>query len=252
MSGFKKRVEALQMSSDFSIQVNNLGKCYHVYKKPRDRLKQFLIQGLNGIIGVPIGEPYYREFWALKDVSFEVKRGETVGIVGRNGSGKSTLLRVLAGAYTPTSGHLDVEGKVASLLDIGLGMDGEASGYENILIRGILMGMSKSEVEEKIKDIAEFTDLGDYLYMPMRTYSSGMSMRLGFAVSTSTNADIILMDEWLSVGDSAFAEKATARMNDLLNRSSIMVLASHDLGMIERVCNTAIRLEHGKISEKLF
>ena len=189
---------------------------------------------------------------ALDDINLSLKPGDRLGLVGHNGSGKSTLLRVLAGAYTPTSGRISIQGRVASLLDIGLGMDGEASGYENIIVRGILMGMSKSEIEEKIKDIAEFTDLGDYLYMPMRTYSSGMAMRLGFAVSTSTDADIILMDEWLSVGDSAFNEKAALRMNDLLNRSAIMVFASHDMGMIEKVCNRAIKLEHGKIVEQLF
>ncbi len=233
------------------IKAHDLCVEFPIYNTSNRSLKKQIIQAATG---GRIAEDAKKHVVvrALEDIELDLKPGDRLGLVGHNGSGKSTLLRVLAGAYTPTSGVLDVEGKVASLLDIGLGMDGEASGYENIVIRGILMGMTKAQIEEKIQEIAEFTDLGDYLYMPMRTYSSGMSMRLGFAVSTSTDADIILMDEWLSVGDSAFAEKAAARMNDLLKRSSIMVLASHDMGMIERVCNTAIRLEHGKISEKLF
>ena len=236
---------------DAYIKACDLSVEFPIFNSSNRSLKKQIIQAATG---GRIAEDAKRHvvIRALDDINLDLKPGDRLGLVGHNGSGKSTLLRVLAGAYAPTSGELDMQGKVASLLDIGLGMDGEASGYENIVIRGILMGMSKAEIEEKIKDIADFTDLGEYLYMPMRTYSSGMSMRLGFAVSTSTNADIILMDEWLSVGDSAFSEKAAARMNDLLNRSSIMVLASHDMGMIERVCNTAIRLEHGKISEKLF
>lgn len=184
---------------------------------------------------------------ALDNINLTINPGDKVGLVGHNGSGKSTLLRVLAGAYIPTSGELKISGSIASLLDINLGMNWEATGYENIIVRGILMGLSRKEIESKIDEIASFADIGDFLYLPMRTYSSGMSMRLGFAVSTSIDADIILMDEWLSVGDAEFNEKAKIRLNEMLDNSSIMVLASHDESLVNSVCNKKITLEKGKI-----
>lgn len=187
---------------------------------------------------------------ALHGLNFKISKGDRVGLIGHNGSGKTTLLRVLAGAYEPTYGSLYLKGRVASLLDISLGMDQDASGYENIFLRGIMMGLTSAEIRERTNEIAEFTELGEYLAMPVRTYSSGMQLRLTFAVSTSVQADIIIMDEWLSVGDSAFMVKASERLQKLVNNASILVIASHDSVLINSICNRAFRLEHGQIIEE--
>jgi lipopolysaccharide transport system ATP-binding protein len=185
---------------------------------------------------------------ALDRVSFEFAEGDRVGIVGHNGSGKSTLLRVLAGAYEPVSGEIEVRGRIASMLNIWLGMDTEATGYENIFMRGAIMGLRRAEIARLVEDIATFTDLGDYLAMPLRTYSSGMAMRLAFAVSTSIPAEIILMDEWLSVGDADFAGKSRERLTKLLDQAKILVLATHDESLIHSMCNKVVRLDHGSVS----
>lgn len=185
---------------------------------------------------------------ALDHVSFDLHEGDRVGLVGHNGSGKSTLLRVLAGAYEPVAGNIDIKGKVASMLSIWLGMDMEATGYENIYMRGVIMGLRPGEIKGLIEQISAFTELGDYLEMPMRTYSSGMAVRLAFAISTSVSADIILMDEWLSAGDESFSSKAQERLRRIVDQAKILVLASHDLGFIRSNCNKIIRLDHGKIA----
>lgn len=188
---------------------------------------------------------------ALDNINFEIKNGERVGLIGHNGSGKTTLLRVLAGAYEPTFGALHLKGRVASLLDISLGMDPDATGHENILLRGIMMGLSLTEIRKKTGEIAAFTELDGYLDMPVRTYSSGMQLRLAFAVSTSIEADIIVMDEWLSVGDASFRAKAFDRLQQMVNQASILIIASHDPALINKVCNRAFRMEHGKIQDVL-
>ena len=187
---------------------------------------------------------------ANDQLSFKIAEGERVGLLGHNGSGKTTLLRALAGAYEPTEGYLNVEGKVASLLDISLGMDVDASGYDNIFLRGIMMGLSPKEIKAKMIDIAEFTELGEYLDMPVRTYSSGMLLRLAFAVSTSVDADIIVMDEWLSVGDADFNEKAAKRLKSFVDNASILVIATHSEELLKNVCNRAVRLEHGQFVDE--
>ncbi len=184
---------------------------------------------------------------ALDSVSFEVHEGDRVGLVGHNGSGKSTLLRLVAGIYEPSAGSVEVNGRVSSMLDIFLGMDLEATGLDNIYLRGRVMGVRPQEMRAKLDEIVDFTGLGDYLHLPLRTYSSGMAMRLGFAVSTSIDADIILMDEWLNVGDAEFMEKATHRLDTLLDGARVVIIASHDLSLIKSQCNKIIRLEHGKI-----
>lgn len=187
---------------------------------------------------------------ALDGVSFEFKPGDRIGLVGHNGAGKTTLLRVLAGVYAPVAGRLSVKGRIVSLIDMSLGMEPEATGYENIFLRGIMMGMRPAEIEQKLPAIAEFSELGeDFLNMPVRTYSSGMQLRLAFAVSTSIHADIVLMDEWLSVGDKAFSEKATERLTNVVQNSSILVLASHSSELVDRMCNRVLVFEHGKITE---
>jgi lipopolysaccharide transport system ATP-binding protein len=184
---------------------------------------------------------------ALEGLSFEFKHGERVGLVGHNGSGKTTLLRVLSGVYAPVRGELNVQGKIASLLDVSMGLDPDATGFENIYLRGIMDGMRPAEIRSRINEIAEFTDLGEYLNLPVRTYSSGMMVRLAFAISTNVEADIILMDEWLSVGDADFRSKAEARLEAMVDNASILVIATHDPGLVERVCTRKITMEHGVI-----
>ncbi len=185
---------------------------------------------------------------ALNNVSFSFKEGDRVGIIGHNGSGKSTLLRVIAGAYEPTRGTINVQGKVASMLSISIGMEAEATGLENIHLRGTIMGLKPREIEALTEGIADFSELGDYLDMPLRTFSSGMYMRLAFAISTSVPADIIVMDEWLSVGDTSFYEKAQQRLKAMIDRSKILFLASHDENLIRKNCNIMMRLNHGEMT----
>lgn len=179
---------------------------------------------------------------ALHDLSINLKSGDRLGVMGPNGAGKSTLLRVIAGIYAPTSGSIEVKGRIASLIDISLGMELEASGFENIRMRGVMMGLSLKQIKSLEEEIAEFTELGPYLNMPIRSYSTGMHMRLGFAVSTAVPADILLMDEWLSVGDEAFKIKAEKRLEDYVNKSSILVLASHSKETIEKLTNLQLLL----------
>jgi lipopolysaccharide transport system ATP-binding protein len=184
---------------------------------------------------------------ALDGLNFEFREGDRVGLIGHNGSGKSTLLQVLAGIYEPMGGSLEIHGRVTSMLGITLGMDSEVTGLENIYLRGRIMGLTRKQIEERLDDIAEFAGIGDYLHLPMRTYSSGMSMRLAFAIATSADADIVLMDEWLSVGDAEFVDKAKRRLTDMVNNARLVVIASHDAAMIKEQCSTILKLEHGKI-----
>ena len=184
---------------------------------------------------------------ALDGVSLEIREGERIGLKGHNGSGKTTLLRVLAGAYEPVSGTLEMRGSVVSMLSITLGMDPDATGHENIFLRGAIMGLSRKATEEIVDDVVSFAGIGDYIYLPLRTYSSGMAMRLAFAISTVVSADIILMDEWLNVGDAEFAGKVQQRLNQLLGSAKIVVLASHDDALLKQYCTRIIRLDHGRI-----
>ncbi len=185
---------------------------------------------------------------ALDRVSFDFRDGDRVALVGHNGSGKSTLLRVLAGTYEPVGGAVTVHGRVASMLSISLGMDLESTGYENIRVQGVLFGMSNAEIERKKEEIAEFSELGDYLSMPLRTYSSGMMMRISFSVATAVDAEIVLMDEWIGVGDALFVEKANRRINEFVSRAGILVFASHSPELLRKACNKGILLEHGHVA----
>lgn len=184
---------------------------------------------------------------SLDNLSFEIGHGERVGIVGHNGSGKTTLLRVLSGVYEPVRGEVAVRGKTAALLDVSMGLDPDATGFENIYLRGIIDGLTPAVIRATIDEIADFTDLGDYLNFPVRTYSSGMMLRLAFAISTSVRADILLMDEWLSVGDADFSAKAAQRLDKLVNDAAILVVATHNPALIDRICTRKIQLEHGRI-----
>ncbi|OQA34707.1 MAG: Teichoic acids export ATP-binding protein TagH [Betaproteobacteria bacterium ADurb.Bin341] len=184
---------------------------------------------------------------ALDNLSFRFHEGDRVGLIGHNGSGKTTLLQVLAGIYEPAAGDLKVKGRVTSMLGITLGMDSEVTGLENIYLRGRLMGLSRKQIDGMVDDIAEFAGIGDYLNLPLRTYSSGMAMRLAFAVATSVDADIILMDEWLSVGDAEFVCKAKERLTQIVGKARLVVLASHNHALVRDQCNIILTLEHGKI-----
>jgi ABC-2 type transport system ATP-binding protein/lipopolysaccharide transport system ATP-binding protein len=184
---------------------------------------------------------------ALRDISFSLREGDRLGLVGHNGAGKSTLLKVLAGIYKPTAGFVNVNGRIVSTLNISLGMEPEATGYENIILRGLLLGMKRKEINAKLDEIATFTELGEYLNMPVRIYSSGMLTRLAFATVTAMNSDILLMDEVIGTGDAAFMDKAERRLNEFMNRSKIIVIASHSDQVIQKFCNKALLLEHGKI-----
>jgi lipopolysaccharide transport system ATP-binding protein len=184
---------------------------------------------------------------ALSDVTLELQDGDRVGLVGHNGAGKSTLLRVLSGVYVPTGGIAIIQGSIGSLIEFSLGINPEASGRENIFLRGALLGLSKTEVKAKFEEIVAFSELGEFIEMPMRTYSSGMQLRLAFAVSTIVRPEILLMDEWLSVGDEGFRAKASERLTTLVDESKILVLASHSRELLSKVTNRVIWLEHGQV-----
>jgi ABC-type polysaccharide/polyol phosphate transport system ATPase subunit len=187
------------------------------------------------------------EIQALQGVSFDVSPGERIALIGHNGSGKSTLLRVMAGIYHPSSGTIEVRGRVAALFDTAFGMDPDSTGYENILLRGLYLGISRAEILKRVDEIAEFTELGNFLDMPLRTYSAGMSARLAFAISTSVNADILLMDEGVGAGDAGFLTKSERRLSDFIERSPIVVLASHDPKLTQKFCSRGLVLQQGRI-----
>lgn len=229
-----------------SINFQDVNVEFPIYSASGRSLKKHLIKIATGgqIVADVNGRVLVK---ALQNFNLTIKDGERIGLVGHNGSGKSTLLRLLAGVYKPSQGRVQIRGDVASLLDISLGIDPEATGRENIYIRGRLLGMSKKEILDKIDDIVDYTELGDFVNMPVRTYSSGMHMRLAFTVSTAIKPNILLMDEWLSVGDESFRHRAEKRLNDLVQSTNILVLASHSRELILQTCNRAIWLEHGSI-----
>jgi lipopolysaccharide transport system ATP-binding protein len=229
-----------------SISLKKVGVEFPLYGTPNRSLKKSLLSlGTGGRIAA--SSRHLTVIRALDEVSLTVEPGTRLGLLGHNGSGKSTLLKVLAGVYQPSHGDCSVTGRVASLLDVALGMDDEATGYENILLRGVYLGVHPRSMRQHVEQIEEESGLGDYLHLPIRTYSSGMRMRLGFAISTSVSADILLMDEWLSVGDAAFKERAKQKLDDVIAKARILVLASHESELIHRVCNRVITLEHGRI-----
>jgi lipopolysaccharide transport system ATP-binding protein len=246
---FRKPEEASLMSCDTSIQVQHLSKCYLIYDHPKDRLKQYTLPRLRRWVGLQ-PKKYYREFWALNDVSFDVPKGETVGIIGRNGSGKSTLLQMICGTLSPTTGEVNTRGRVAALLELGSGFNPEFSGLENIYMNAAVLGMSEAETTEKLDEIIAFADIGDHLNQPTKTYSSGMAVRLAFAVQALSDPDILIVDEALAVGDIKFQAKCFERLKQLKNRGTSILLVTHSSEQIVTHCTSAILIEQGRIHTK--
>jgi ABC-type polysaccharide/polyol phosphate transport system ATPase subunit len=233
------------MGSEIFLALEDVSVEFHIYNSTGRSLKKQLVRASTG--GRISAETGHVVVQALKTVSLFFEHGDRVGLVGHNGAGKTTLLRVMAGVYEPTSGNVTANGRITSLFDVGLGIDTEATGYENIYLRGSMLGMRRREIDAAKAEIAEFTELGDYLDVPVRTYSSGMTLRLAFAVCTCTSPDILLMDEFLAVGDAHFMHRAEERLNRMVNRAGIMVLATHSTELMARLCNKAIWLEAGQI-----
>jgi len=234
------------MSSEVAIRVKNLSKCYQIYDTPRDRLKQFIFPKINRALGRQTNI-YYREFWALKDVSFEVKRGETMGIIGRNGSGKSTLLQMICGTLTPTSGSIQTTGRVAALLELGAGFNPDFSGRENVYMNASILGLTREEIDARFEDIAAFADIGDFIEQPVKVYSSGMYIRLAFSVSVHVDPEILIIDEALAVGDIMFQAKCVDRIKAMMSGGVTTLFVSHDVNFINTFCERAIMLEGGHL-----
>lgn len=232
------------MSSEIAIKVENLSKCYQIYAQPRDRLKQFVLPRLQRMAGKS-PKQYFREFWALKNVSFEVKKGETVGIIGRNGSGKSTLLQIICGTLSSTSGSVQTNGRIAALLELGSGFNPEFTGRENVYMNAAILGLSKEEVDKRFDDIAVFADIGQFIEQPVKTYSSGMMLRLAFAVSINVAPDILIIDEALAVGDAAFQRKCMRKINELSDSGVTLLFVSHDIETVRKICSRALYISRG-------
>lgn len=235
------------MCSDLVIQAKDLGKCYHTYSNPQDRLKQMIAPRLRSLFGLK-PKQYANEFWALKNISFEIKKGETVGIIGRNGSGKSTLLQIICGTLNPTEGNVEVSGRVAALLELGSGFNPEFTGRENIYLNASILGLTKEEIDARLEGILNFADIGDCIDQPIKTYSTGMTLRLAFSVIANVDADILIIDEALAVGDAFFTQKCMRFLREFMKTGTVF-LVSHDLASIKNLCTHAIWFEHGSIIE---
>ncbi|MBI6553355.1 ABC transporter ATP-binding protein [Pseudomonas veronii] len=234
------------MSSDNAITVQNLSKCYQIYAKPHDRLKQSLYPRVQGAFGLQ-RKQYFKEFWSLRDVSFEIKKGETVGIIGRNGSGKSTLLQVICGTLSQTAGSIQTNGRIAALLELGSGFNPEFTGRENVYMNGAILGLSRQEIEDRFDAIAAFADIGAFLEQPVKTYSSGMFVRLAFACNIMSDPEIMIVDEALSVGDMNFQAKCMTALTKIKERGATILFVSHDVGTVKSLCSRCVYLDGGKV-----
>lgn len=223
-----------------SIEIKNITKIYKMYNKPSDRVKEALNLTKKKL---------HKEFYALDNVSFNIRKGESIGIVGKNGSGKSTLLKILTGVLTPTSGECNVEGRIAALLELGAGFNNEYSGIENIYLNGTINGFTKEQMDEKLDDIIKFADIGEHIYQPVKTYSSGMFVRLAFAVAISVDPDILIVDEALAVGDVRFQLKCMDKFMEFKNKGITIIFVSHDTNMIKRFCDRCVWLNEGKLTD---
>ena len=233
-----------------AIEVRDLSKSYRIYESPEGRLKQAIVPRIGRALGSWGSNlqtrRYFRDFWALRDVSFDVCRGEAFGIIGRNGAGKSTLLQIIAGTLQPTTGSAQVKGRVAALLELGSGFNPEFTGRENVYINAALFGLKSCAIDERFEDIAAFADIGDFIEQPVKTYSSGMMMRLAFAVQVAFDPDVIIVDEALAVGDMFFQAKCMHRLRKLIDNGVAVLFVTHDIGTIRQFCERAILLEHGR------
>ena len=226
------------MDLDIAIQVDNVNKCFEIYDKPQDRLKQSLRRGKH---------QYYKEFWALRNISFQVKKGETVGIIGRNGSGKSTLLQIIAGTLNPTTGKVWMTGRVAALLELGSGFNPEFTGKENIYMSASILGLDKNEIDEFYSEIVAFADIGDFVNRPVKTYSSGMAVRLAFAVQVVVPKEVLIVDEALAVGDELFQRKCFAKIDEFKKNGGTVLFVSHAASSIIELCDRTILLDSGEV-----
>ena len=242
------------MDEKTAIRVNGLGKCYTIYDKPQDRLKQAVASKLRAaaapfarLMRKPqaAGNYYYKEFWAVRDVSFAVEKGETVGVIGRNGSGKSTLLQMICGTLAPSAGDMEINGRVAALLELGAGFNPEFTGRENVYMNASILGLSQAETTARYPDIAAFADIGDFIDQPVKTYSSGMFLRLAFAVIAHVDADILVIDEALAVGDAFFTQKCMRFLRQFKEQGTVLFV-SHDTAAVINLCQRAIWLEAGR------
>lgn len=223
--------------SDIAIEAEGLGKAYAIFKRPQDRLKQMLVRGRR---------KYYDEYWALKDVSLTVRRGETVGLIGRNGSGKSTFLQLVCGTLTPTCGRIAVNGRIAALLELGAGFNPEFTGRENVFLAASVLGLSNDQIAERYDSIAEFAGIGDFIDQPVKLYSSGMYARLAFAVAAHVDADIMIVDEILAVGDASFTQKCMRFIHRFKERGTLFFV-SHDTGQVVNLCDRVVWLDRGQV-----
>ena len=230
-----------------SIDTYNASVDFPIFDAKTRSLKRAVLSSAGGVIGENASKTVMVE--ALRDINLHLREGDRVGLVGHNGAGKSTLLRLLSGIYEPTRGVADVRGRVAPVFDLGVGMDPEVSGYENIIIRGLFLGQSRKQMKAKMDEIADFTELGDYLAMPLRTYSTGMRVRLALGVVTSIEPEILLLDEGIGAVDAAFMAKARVRLQEMVERSGILVFASHSNDFLAQLCTSALWVDHGQIRE---
>ena len=219
-----------------AITVKDVTKVYRLYDKPIDRLKESLS---------PTHKSYHKDFYALNGLSFNVEKGQTVGIIGTNGSGKSTILKIITGVLTPTTGQVDVEGKISALLELGAGFNMDYTGIENIYMNGTMMGYSRKEMDEKLQDILDFADIGDFVYQPVKTYSSGMFVRLAFALNINVEPEILIVDEALSVGDVFFQAKCYRKMEEIKQRGTTILMVTHDMGSVIKYCDRVVLLNKG-------
>ncbi len=228
------------MGEEIAISLKNVSKCFQRYDNPVDKLKEILLPG----------KSLANVFWALKDINLDIPKGQTVGIVGRNGSGKSTMLQIIAGTLTPTSGELTVKGRVSALLELGSGFNPEFTGRQNVFFNGRLLGLSQKEIEDKFDEIASFADIGDFIDQPVKTYSSGMFVRLAFAVAVNVNPEVLIVDEALAVGDIVFQHRCMRKMRSLMDSGVTTLFVSHDSGAIKTLCNWVVMIHDGQIYNK--
>lgn len=237
------------MSSEPAVQVQGLSKCYQIYEQPRDRLKQMVVPRLQGVLGRERRD-YYREFWALRDVSLTIGRGETVGIIGQNGSGKSTLLQLICRTLEPTTGTLATHGRIAALLELGAGFNPEFTGRENAILNSAILGVPKEVTLARLDEIVRFSELGDFFDQPVKTYSSGMSARLGFSVAIHVDPAVLIVDEALAVGDARFVAKCMRKVKDIQESGSTIIFVSHDVSSVRTLCQRVFWLDKGRLIDE--